>query len=75
MEASPMETSTGKAVSIGMWGRLGLFVGTLGQLFHAIRRGPFWWLLPFFIVLVFFAVLLVLVQVFPAAAPFVYAIF
>ncbi len=63
------------AAPLGLWGRFSLFVQTLVQLFHAIRRGPFWWLLPFFVVLVFFAALLIVAQAVPALTPFVYSIF
>ncbi len=48
---------------------------TITQLFGALWRGPFWWLIPFAVILVVFALLLIVLQAVPAAAPFVYALF
>jgi hypothetical protein len=64
-----------RGMRVGLWRRVTLHFETVIQLFGAIRRGPFWWLLPFCIVLTVFAVLLILLQVLPGAAPFVYAMF
>ena len=59
----------------GFWARVRVRVATLRQLFATISRGPFWWLTPFCVVLAVFAVLLLLLNVVPGAAPFVYALF
>ena len=48
---------------------------TLGQLYTAVMRSPYWWLLPFCVVLTLFAFLFVVAQAIPGAAPFVYALF
>jgi uncharacterized protein DUF5989 len=60
---------------LGFKGRLLLDFQTLRQLFTALRRSRYWWLIPFGWVLILFAVLLLIVQGVPGAAPFLYAMF
>ena len=55
--------------------RVAIRLGTIGMLVKTVWKGPFWYLVPFVCVLVVFAVFLVLVSAFPAAAPFFYAMF
>jgi hypothetical protein len=51
------------------------FCSTMWQLGLALWSSPLWWLVPFLAVLVVFAAVIVLVQTFPAVAPFLYAVF
>ena len=60
---------------IGLWVRIKLRGQTLWQLYRSMRRGPFWWMTPFLLVLLMFALLFLIAESFPAAAPFVYALF
>lgn len=50
-------------------------VSTAFELVDGLWKGRFWWLIPLFIVLVPLAVVFVLLQTFPAVAPFVYTTF
>ncbi len=59
----------------GLARRIRLRLSTLGTLIVAVWQGPFWWLVPFVCVLAVFAVFLVVIAAFPAAAPFFYALF
>ena len=55
--------------------RVAMRFQTLGTLVKTVWNGPFWWLVPFVCVLSVFALFLVIIAAFPAAAPFVYALF
>ena len=48
---------------------------TFGHLFRVMATGAYWWLTPFLVILILFAVLLLVVEFVPGAAPFVYALF
>ena len=45
------------------------------QLTKSVGRGRYWWLTPFLAVLVLFAILALILEIAPGAAPFVYALF
>ena len=49
-------------------------LSTAGAFLRATWRSPFWFLIPFSIVLLLLSVLFVLAATMPAVAPFVYAL-
>jgi len=55
--------------------RVRLGFSTVGELLRSMWQGPYWWLVPAVIVLLPAAVVFVLLQVVPIAAPFVYTLF
>jgi hypothetical protein len=59
----------------GIRQRLAIRFATVSALFTTLRHGPFWFLIPFCALLMLLSVLLILAQVIPAAAPFLYALF
>jgi len=50
-------------------------VGTASELIKNMWSGPFWWLVPFVLLLLPAAVLFVFLQAVPFVAPFVYTVF
>ena len=50
-------------------------VATTGELIGALWRGPYWWLVPVLMVLLPAALVFVVLQAVPIAAPFVYTLF
>lgn len=69
-----MNPETTLAARPNLLRRVAVRFQTVTQLFSALWNGPFWWLTPFAVALVFFAVILTLLQAIPAVAPFVYAL-
>ncbi len=55
--------------------RIGIGLGTAQELVVAMWRGPFWWMVPVLAILLPVALLLILLQITPAVAPFVYTVF
>lgn len=55
--------------------RVRLGVSTSVELVQGLWRGPFWWLVPLLFILLPLALVLVLLQAYPAVAPFVYTTF
>ncbi len=66
------DTST---VRPGFLQRTKVRLQTAGQLLGALGRSPFWWLIPFCVILVILSAFLVIANLFPTAAPFLYALF
>jgi len=48
---------------------------TAGELIRSMWRGPYWWLVPLVMFLLPAALVFVLMQASPLAAPFVYVLF
>jgi len=48
--------------------------GTIGELFAFLRKRKLWWMIPMFVVLMIFAIVVVLAQGSPLA-PFIYTLF
>jgi hypothetical protein len=61
-------------VSEGSHGGLTTRVGIVGELFSFLWKRKLWWLMPMFIVIVLFAILLIFAQGSPVA-PFIYTLF
>jgi hypothetical protein len=60
---------------LGLWRRVLIGMGTLALLVRTTWTGPYWFLVPFSIVLGLLSLLFVLAATMPVIAPFVYAIF
>jgi hypothetical protein len=60
---------------LGVLRKFALCFATLGQVLVAAWHGPYKWMIPFVALLLVLAVVFVVVQVLPATAPFVYAMF
>jgi hypothetical protein len=55
-------------------GGLATRIGIVGELFSFLWKRKLWWLMPMFVVIVLFAILLIFAQGSPVA-PFIYTLF
>jgi hypothetical protein len=55
-------------------GGLSTRIGIVGELFSFLWKRKLWWLMPMFVVIVLFAILLIFAQG-SAVAPFIYTLF
>ena len=55
--------------------KIGGGLKTVGELIRSMWRGPYWWLVPLILFLLPAAVIFVVLQAVPLAAPFIYTMF
>ena len=72
---SPRESGSGHFAMGRFFSRVRGGASTVFELIDALWRGPYWWLVPVLIVLLPAALVFVVLQAVPIAAPFVYTLF